>query len=122
VSGTYYARVKVNGKQKWRMLGTTLFSVAKLRLGDVEKSSACRVCGERRASGSRRSLREPPRPPAGMPIRPWAPTSSQCPAPDRIGIDREESGAEHASIPVLDATESIGIFGSVSVRVRSRDG
>lgn len=36
-SGTYYARVKVNGKQKWRSLGTTFFSVAKLKLGDKEK-------------------------------------------------------------------------------------
>jgi integrase len=36
-SGTYYARVKVNGKQKWRTLDTTVSSVAKLRLGDVEK-------------------------------------------------------------------------------------
>ena len=30
-SGTYYARVKVNGKQKWRKLETSVFSVAKLR-------------------------------------------------------------------------------------------
>ncbi len=37
-SGTYYARVKVNGKQKWRSLETTVFSVAKLRLGDAEKA------------------------------------------------------------------------------------
>ena len=36
-SGSYYARVKVNGKQKWRALRTTIFSVAKLRLGDIEK-------------------------------------------------------------------------------------
>jgi integrase len=36
-SGTYYARVKVNGKQKWRTLKTKLFSVAKLKLGDVER-------------------------------------------------------------------------------------
>ncbi len=36
-SGNYYARVKVNGKQKWRALETKLFSVAKLKLGDVEK-------------------------------------------------------------------------------------
>ena len=35
-SGTYYARVKVNGKQKWKSLKTTLFSVAKLRLADFE--------------------------------------------------------------------------------------
>lgn len=36
-SGTYYARVKVNGKQKWRTLETSVFSVAKLRLPDKEK-------------------------------------------------------------------------------------
>jgi hypothetical protein len=36
-SETYYARVKVNGKQKWRTLQTTLFSVAKLRLADSER-------------------------------------------------------------------------------------
>jgi len=36
-SGTYYARVKVNGKEKWRTLKTKVFSVAKLKLGDVEK-------------------------------------------------------------------------------------
>jgi hypothetical protein len=36
-SGTYYARVKVNGKQKWRSLETAVFSVAKLRLADAEK-------------------------------------------------------------------------------------
>jgi integrase len=36
-SGTYYARVKVNGKQKWRTLETAVFSVAKLRLGDTER-------------------------------------------------------------------------------------
>jgi excisionase family DNA binding protein len=32
-SGTYYARVKVNGKEKWRTLKTKVFSVAKLKLG-----------------------------------------------------------------------------------------
>ncbi len=37
-SGTYYARVKVNGKQKWRSLETSVFTVAKLRLGDAEKA------------------------------------------------------------------------------------
>ncbi len=37
-SGKYYARVKVNGKQKWRTLKTEVFSVAKLRLADVEKT------------------------------------------------------------------------------------
>jgi integrase len=36
-SGTYYARVKVNGKEKWRTLKTKVFSVAKLKLGDVER-------------------------------------------------------------------------------------
>lgn len=36
-SGTYYARVKVNGKQKWRTLETSVFSVAKLRLPDKER-------------------------------------------------------------------------------------
>jgi integrase len=36
-SGNYYARVRVNGKQKWRSLETSVFSVAKLKLGDVEK-------------------------------------------------------------------------------------
>lgn len=53
-SGTYYARVKVNGKQKWRTLETTVFSVAKLRLGDKEKElradgEASR--GEKRVTG-----------------------------------------------------------------------
>lgn len=37
VSGTYYARVKVGNKQKWRSLKTDAFSVAKLRLGHAEK-------------------------------------------------------------------------------------
>jgi|GEM_PF-4473101 len=37
-SGPYYARVKVNGKQKWRGLERTVFSVAKLWLADVEKA------------------------------------------------------------------------------------
>lgn len=37
VSGTYYARVKVGNKQKWRSLETDAFSVAKLLLGDAEK-------------------------------------------------------------------------------------
>jgi hypothetical protein len=39
-SGTYYARVKVNGKQKWRVLDTTMFTMAKLRQADVKKKSA----------------------------------------------------------------------------------
>lgn len=37
-SGIYYARVKVNGKQKWRTLDTSVFTVAKLRLADVERA------------------------------------------------------------------------------------
>jgi integrase len=55
VSGTYYARVKVNGKQKWRTLETTLFSVAKLRLGDVEKelrAQGLRERGQSRTAGA----------------------------------------------------------------------
>jgi integrase len=36
-SGIYYARVKVNGKDKWRSLKTARLSVAKLKLADVEK-------------------------------------------------------------------------------------
>ncbi len=46
-SGTYYARVKVNGKQKWRTLETTVFSVAKLRLGDKEKELRAHGLAER---------------------------------------------------------------------------
>jgi integrase len=42
-SGTYYARVKVNGKEKWRTLKTKVFTVAKLRLGDVEKQTRANV-------------------------------------------------------------------------------
>jgi integrase len=48
-SGKYYARVKVNGKQKWRTLKTAVFSVAKLRLAEVEKimrSQAAAAKGE----------------------------------------------------------------------------
>jgi hypothetical protein len=36
-SGTYYARAKVNGKEKSRTLKTKVFSVAKPKLGDVER-------------------------------------------------------------------------------------
>ena len=36
-SGSYYARVKVNGKEKWRSLKTKVFGVAKLRLADFER-------------------------------------------------------------------------------------
>lgn len=54
VSGTYYARVKVNGKQKWRTLKTTVFTVAKLRLADVEKelrAHGAAATGEARTAG-----------------------------------------------------------------------
>jgi len=44
-SGSYYARVKVNGKEKWRSLKTKIFGVAKLRLADFER--------EERAKGKR---------------------------------------------------------------------
>lgn len=37
-SGKYYARVKVNGKQKWRSLDTTVATVAKLRLPEAQKA------------------------------------------------------------------------------------
>jgi len=36
-SGIYYARVKVNGKEKWKTLKTSVASIAKLRLGDFER-------------------------------------------------------------------------------------
>jgi integrase len=36
-SGTYYARIKISGKQKWRTLDTKVFTVAKLRLADVKR-------------------------------------------------------------------------------------
>src|SRR4051794_29079185 len=49
-SGTYYARVKVNGKEKWRTLKTKVFSVAKLRLGDGEKEA--RAQGRESPSGA----------------------------------------------------------------------
>lgn len=48
-SGTYYARVKANGKQKWRSLKTKVFTVAKLRLADVEndiRTQAATVRGD----------------------------------------------------------------------------
>jgi integrase len=54
-SGKYYARVKVNGKQKWRTLNTTVPSVAKLRLADVEKELRTQgeaASGESRTTGS----------------------------------------------------------------------
>lgn len=36
-NATYYARVKFNGKEKWKSLKTTTLSVAKLRLADFER-------------------------------------------------------------------------------------
>ncbi len=53
-SGTYYARVKVNGKQKWRTLNTTVSTVAKLRLTDVAKelrAQGMAAEGESRTTG-----------------------------------------------------------------------
>jgi hypothetical protein len=50
-SGTYYARVKVNGKEKWRTLKTKVFTVAKLRLGDVEKETRGRGALTRDSGG-----------------------------------------------------------------------
>jgi integrase len=46
-SGVYYARVKANGRQKWRSLKTTSFSVAKLRLSDFEKEVRTQALVER---------------------------------------------------------------------------
>ncbi|MEO7796630.1 MAG: hypothetical protein ABIY47_02770 [Opitutaceae bacterium] len=57
-SGTYYARVKVNGKQKWRGLKTAVFSVAKLRLAYAEKTVRSQAL---LASG--KAWPVPPRPP-----------------------------------------------------------
>ncbi len=37
-SGNYYARVKVNGKNKWRALKTKVFTVAEQRVGDKVKA------------------------------------------------------------------------------------
>jgi len=44
-TGGYYARVKVNGKEKWRSLKTKLSSVAKLRLAVFERET--RIKGQR---------------------------------------------------------------------------
>jgi len=44
-TGGYYARVKVNGKEKWRSLKTKISSVAKLRLADFEREE--RIKGRR---------------------------------------------------------------------------
>jgi len=49
-SGSYYARVKVNGKEKWRSLKTKVFGVAKLRLADFERSE--RAKGKRSADAA----------------------------------------------------------------------
>lgn len=49
-SGTYYARVKVNGKQKWRTLNTTVFTVAKLRVADAEKALRAQAIAARAES------------------------------------------------------------------------
>jgi hypothetical protein len=43
-SGGYYARVKVNGREKWKSLKTKLASVAKLRLADFERAERQRAC------------------------------------------------------------------------------
>lgn len=51
-SGIYYARVKSNGKQKWRSLKTDLFSVAKLRLADFEKDTRAQGLVERVDGGA----------------------------------------------------------------------
>ncbi|MDP1581605.1 MAG: tyrosine-type recombinase/integrase [Candidatus Didemnitutus sp.] len=51
-SGTYYARVKANGKQKWRSLKTTVFTVAKLRLADVERDIRAQGATARGDSGT----------------------------------------------------------------------
>ncbi len=45
-SGTYYARVKVNGKQKWKSLKTSVFSIAKLKLADFESKVKSRGASE----------------------------------------------------------------------------
>lgn len=58
-SGTYYARVKVNGKQKWRTLDTSVFSFTKLRLPDKEKElreQGLNEKGEGRATGAEEML------------------------------------------------------------------
>lgn len=34
---TYYVHAKVNGKQKWRSLKTTVFSAVNFQPGDAEK-------------------------------------------------------------------------------------
>jgi hypothetical protein len=42
-TGGYYARVKVNGREKWKTLKTKLSSVAKLRLADFERAERQRA-------------------------------------------------------------------------------
>jgi len=34
----FYARLRVNGKQKWKTLNTKTLTVAKLRLADMERA------------------------------------------------------------------------------------
>jgi integrase len=54
--GTYYARVKVNGQQRYLSLETNVFSVAKLRLADAERemraSSHSRIPGGRNSENA----------------------------------------------------------------------
>ena len=49
-SGSYYARVKVNGKEKWRSLNTKVFKVAKSRIRDFEREECAK--GERSADAA----------------------------------------------------------------------
>jgi integrase len=50
-TGGYYARVKVNRKEKWKSLKTKLSSVAKLRLADFEREARIRGGREGAAAG-----------------------------------------------------------------------
>jgi len=52
-SGSYYVRVKVNGKEKCLTLRAKVFTVAKLRLGDVEKETLSRGALARDSGGDR---------------------------------------------------------------------
>ncbi len=57
-SRKYYARVRVNGKQKWKSLKTRVFSVAKLLLSDFEREVRARgvvAAGEDPATGSKQT-------------------------------------------------------------------
>ena len=42
-SGTYYARIRVGGKLVWRSLETDTFSVAKIKLRDVEHEEQAKL-------------------------------------------------------------------------------